>query len=195
MVTVLSEAVLLKAVRTIRGGGVIAYPTEYCYGLGCDPDCIPAIRRILEIKRRDRGQGLVLIAADIKQLMPWIDLTDRSVRERVQAAWPGPVTWVVPSKPRASRWLRGGHDTQAVRVTAHPLAARLCRLAQMPLVSTSANRSGRPELRTEYAVRRGLANIDYVVPGEVGDLPEPTIICDAKTGETIRGTIRRLKRN
>ncbi len=195
MVTVLSEAVLLEAVRTIRGGGVIAYPTEYCYGLGCDPDCIPAIRRILDIKRRDRGQGLVLIAADIKQLTPWVDLTERSVRERVQATWPGPITWVVPSKPRASPWLRGGHDTQAVRVTAHPLAAALCRYAQMPLVSTSANRSGQPELRTEYQVRRGLANIDFVVPGAVGDLTGPTIIRDATTGDVIREAIRPGKRD
>ena len=195
MATVSSEAVLLEAVRAIRSGGVIAYPTEYCYGLGCDPDCIPAIRRILDIKRRDRGQGLVLIAADINQLKPWVDLTDRSVRERVQATWPGPVTWVVPSKSRASPWLRGGHDNQAVRVTAHPLAVALCRHAQMPLVSTSANRSGRAELCTEYAVRRGLAGIDYVVPGEVGELSGPTIIRDATTGDVIRGAGRPGKRD
>ena len=186
MARVLSEAVLREAARIIHAGGVIAYPTEYCFGLGCMPGCVPAIRRILGIKQRGRSGGLLLIAAGIDQLLPWADLSDRTIRERVQQSWPGPVTWLVPPGRRASSWLRGEHDTLAVRVTAHTQAARLCRYAGTPLVSTSANRSGRPEMRTAYAVRTRLSNIDCVVPGEVGDLSGPTQIRDARTGEVVR---------
>jgi L-threonylcarbamoyladenylate synthase len=190
MARVLSEAVLREAVRTVKGGGVIAYPTEYCYGLGCAPDCIPAIRRILDIKHRDRGQGLILVAAGIEQLLPWADLSARTVRELVQGSWPGPVTWLVPPGRRASLWLCGEHDTLGVRVTAHAQAASLCRYASMPLVSTSANRSGQAEMRSAHEVRVGLANIDYVVPGNVGNLSGPTEIRDALSGRILREPTR-----
>lgn len=186
MPRVLSERVLREAVRVIRNGGVIAYPTEYCYGLGCAPDCIPAIRRILAIKHRDRDQGLLLIAAGTDQLTPWADLSSRTVRDRIRGSWPGPVTWLVPPGRRVSSWLRGEHDSIAVRVTAHPQASALCRRAGIPLVSTSANRSGRQEMCNEFEVRSGLSDIDYIVPGEVDDLPGPTEIRDARSGEVIR---------
>lgn len=181
------DAVLRRAASTVRSGGVIAYPTEYCYGLGCDPGQIPAIQAILSLKQRPRSQGLLLIAAGIDQLKGWIDLSVPAIRKRVEGSWPGPITWLVPPGPRASSWLRGNHSSLAVRVTAHVPAARLCRYIGMPLVSTSANRSGLPELRTAESVRMVLPAVDYIVPGKVGDLGAPTAIRDAVTGKTIRG--------
>jgi L-threonylcarbamoyladenylate synthase len=183
---VASDAALGEAAQTVRNGGVITYPTEYCYGLGCDPDCVAAIRKILHIKKRSRGEGLILIAADIGQLSRWVDLSDAKMRERVLPTWPGPVTWLVPARPRVSSWLRGAHEMLAVRVTAHAIAADLCRRTQGPIVSTSANRTGQSELRSEVAVRSGLAGIDYILPGSVGSLEGPTEIRDARTGAVVR---------
>jgi L-threonylcarbamoyladenylate synthase len=178
---------LRRAVATVRGGGVIAYPTESVYGLGCDPLEQLAVERIYELKQRDAAKGLILIASDIAQLLPFMaDLPD-DVLAKLEASWPGPVTWVVPAAPAIPFWLAGGRSTLAVRVTAHPIASALCRELDMALVSTSANRSGRPPARTALAVRNQLGDgVDDILPGLVGGQAKPTEIREALTGKVLR---------
>lgn len=176
-----------SAVRVIRSGGIIAYPTEAVYGLGCDPRNEQSVRRLLALKRRPLHKGLILIAADFSQLVPFLLPLDPGDRATLAATWPGPYTWLVPARTDTPRWLRGRHDTLAVRVTAHPLAAALCRACGHPLVSTSANFSRRPPARTALAVRRQLGNaIDALLSGPTGGAAKPTAICDLRTGRQVR---------
>src|SRR5690606_38301750 len=99
--------------------------------------------------------------------------------DEILASWPGPSTWVLPARPWAPARLTGGRHTIAVRVTAHPVAAELCRQAASALVSTSANASGRPPLTRAAEVRRTLgAVLDDVLPGPLGGQPSPTRIRD-----------------
>ncbi len=178
---------LRRAVEAVRSGGVIAYPTEAVYGLGCDPLEQAAVQRIFELKVRDPGKGLILIASDIGQLMPFMGSLPPEVLAKLKASWPGPVTWVVPSAGSLPEWLSGGRSTLAVRVTAHPIAATLCRELDMALVSTSANRSGRPPARTALAVRTLFGGgVDEILPGAVGGLNKPTEIREALTGKVLR---------
>jgi len=178
---------LRRAVETVRSGGVIAYPTEAVYGLGCDPLEDSAVERILELKGRDQAKGLILIASDLSQLLPFLASLPDAVMQTLTASWPGPVTWVVPAAPTLPFWLSGGRDTLAVRVTAHPVASALCRAAGMALVSTSANRSGQSPARTALAVRAQFgAGVDCILPGAVGDLDKPTEIREALTGKVLR---------
>lgn len=180
---------LNRAARSIRSGGVVAYPTEAVFGLGCDPANETAVRRILTIKRRPEKKGLILIAADFEQLKPWLEPLSVSDLQRITLNWPGPVTWLLPAKVEAPRWLRGDHTTLAVRVTAHPIAAELCRAAGSALISTSANISNRPPLRDTITVRKQLGRwLDYIVPGKVGNLARPTEIRDFDSGEIIRSS-------
>ena len=173
-------------VRCLRAGGIIAYPTEAVFGLGCDPGNETAVRRLLALKRRPLSKGLILIAASLAQLKPFIEPLDSAARTRLEAGWPGPLTWLLPAR-RAPVWLRGRHDTLAVRVTAHPLAAELCRAWGGPLVSTSANVGGRPPARTLLALRRRLGGkVDYIVPGQVGGAVRPTEIRDLASGRIVR---------
>ena len=179
---------LHAAARVVRAGGLIAYPTEAVYGLGCDPRDERAVRRLLVLKRRSMHKGLILIAADLAQLEPFLQPLTHADRARLAATWPGPRTWLVPARPTTPCWLRGRHDTLAVRVTAHPLAAALCRACGRPLVSTSANRSGRPPAHTALAVRRQLGrDLDYLLPGPTGGAVKPTEIRDLRTGLVVRG--------
>lgn len=179
---------LHTAVRAIRSGGIIAYPTEAVYGLGCDPYHEQAVRRLLALKRRPARKGLILIAADFAQLEPFLQPLSPFDRTQLAATWPGPHTWLIPARPTTPSWLRGQHDTLAVRVTAHPLAAALCRACGYPLVSTSANLSGRPPARSALAVRRQLGRqLDYILAGLVGGAAQPTTIRDLRTGLRIRG--------
>lgn len=175
------------AARVVHAGGLIAYPTEAVYGLGCDPRNEQAVIRLLTLKRRSIRKGLILIAADFAQLEPFLQPLAPPDHARLAATWPGPQTWLIPARTTTPRWLRGRHDTLAVRVTAHPLAAALCRVCGHPLVSTSANRSGRPPARTALAVRRQLGNsLDHLLPGPTGGALKPTAIRDLRTGQMVR---------
>lgn len=175
------------AVRHLRAGGVIAYPTEAVFGIGCDPDDPDAVHRLLAIKRRPWDKGLILIAASLEQLAPYIQPLDAGSLARVQATWPGPYTWLVPADPGTPAWLTGRHSTLAVRVTAHPLAAALCRRFGRPVVSTSANRAGTPPCRDTRCVRVQLGHaLDYVLEGAVQGAGSPTPIRDVRTGVLVR---------
>ena len=178
---------LKRAVETVREGGVIAYPTEAVYGLGCDPLEESAVTRIFEIKQRDAAKGLILIAARVDQLLPFMAKLSKDVMHKLDASWPGPVTWVVPAANHVPGWLTGGRSTLAVRVTAHPVASALCSACDMALVSTSANRSGQAPARSGLMVRTSLGDtVDCIVPGAVGRLIKPTEIREALTGKILR---------
>lgn len=179
---------LRRAVGLLRNGGVIAYPTEGCYGLGCDPCNTRAVQRVLRLKGRSWRQGLILIGAHWSHVARWVDTSDTRAVARARESWPGPNTWLLPARSGVSRWLRGEHDTIAVRVTAHPLAAALCRRFNAAIVSTSANRHGRPPALTDAQARALFAGgVDLVLRGALGKLKGPTSIRDARTGETLRG--------
>ena len=181
-----ASPLLRRAGRLIRQGGVVAYPTEAVYGLGCDPGNEDALQRILAIKGRPVRAGFILIAATLDQLDGWIAPT-AAERSRLLSGTRQPVTWVVRAGPRAGRILTGGRATLAVRVTGHPVAAALCLAAKVPLVSTSANRHGRPSAHSALEVRRWLgARLDLVVPGPTGGHPRPTEIRLASTGTVLR---------
>lgn len=178
---------LRQAVRTLRAGGVVAYPTEAVYGLGCDPFNERAAMRLLAIKGRAMDRGLILIAAHPGQLAALVLPQSERIMAPVLASWPGPSTWILPAHPRVPVWITGGRDGIAVRVTAHPLAARLCEGFGAPLVSTSANTSGRPAARTALQARRALGRrVDYVLNGATGGAARPSEIRDVRDGRVLR---------
>jgi L-threonylcarbamoyladenylate synthase len=173
-----------RAAQVIRAGGIIAYPTEAVYGLGCDPRDHDAVRKILSLKQRPERAGLILIAADIGQLDGWI--TSQPDFDRAMEP-DAVVTWVVNAGPATPEWISGGRDTVAVRITRHPIAAALCLAADMPIVSTSANRRGRPPASSALQVHCGFGStIDYVLPGPTGKRLQPSEIRDARTGAILR---------
>lgn len=176
-----------KAARIIRAGGIVAYPTEAVFGLGCDPFNLDAVWHLIGLKRRAIDRGLILIASDLEQLLPFIGSMDKKTEDKILATWPGPVTWLLPAQPSVSPLLRGRHDTIAVRVTAHPLAASLCDTLGHALVSTSANIAAHRPARKPFEVRRKFGDtIDYLLPGRTGERQQPSAIRDALTDKIIR---------
>ena len=176
-----------RAAQVVRTGGVVAYPTESVFGLGCDPSNEAAVRRILAIKRRPEEKGLILIAANLEQLTPFLAPLTAELLARVEPTWPGPVTWTLPARPETPRWLRGEHDTLAVRVTAHALTRALCEAADMALVSTSANYAGHEPARDGDSVVRELGDaVDLLLDGPTDGRAQPTEIRDGKDGTILR---------
>lgn len=172
--------------QAIHTGGIIAYPTESVYGLGCDPNDSETVARLLILKRRPSGKGMILIASCLEQLEPYIQLTTNLLK-KIKPTWPGPVTWIVPALPNIPPYLARKDNTIAVRVTKHPVAAALCTVMGHALVSTSANISGHLPARTPLQVRNIFHNeIDTIIHGATGNKKNPTEIRDAKTGKIIR---------
>jgi L-threonylcarbamoyladenylate synthase len=170
----------------LKRGGLIAYPTESCYGLGCDPRNPRALKRLIRLKGRGATKGLLLIADHFKRLQPFVTPLPAVERARMQKSWPGPVTWVVPASSACPPLLTGGRPTIAVRVTAHPGAARLCRSLGMALVSTSANKSGRRPAKTAAECRRIFGARVRVIAGRIGTRKRPSTLIDLATGTLLR---------
>lgn len=167
-------------------GGVIAYPTEAVFGLGCLPLNDQAVERLLKIKQRPVSKGLILVAATIKQLESYVDFSEIKNLQTIVDSWPGSVTWVIPAKSTVPAWLTGEHDTLAVRVSAHSIVNALCSELG-PIVSTSANPSSANPAKTNQQVRSYFgAQVDYVIPANITNLMKPTEIRDGLTGNIIR---------
>ena len=180
---------IAEVVAALRRGGVVAYPTEAVWGLGCDPRDETATLRLLVLKQREVDKGLILIAADEAQLAPSIDMDalDAAQRATVRASWPGPHTWVMPAAADAPAWITGGRDSIAVRISAHPVVTALCEGFGGALVSTSANRGGEPPAYTRGELDPLLDDaIDGIVAGETGGLAQPTPIRVALDGSVLR---------
>lgn len=176
-----------EAVRIIAAGGIIAYPTETLYGLGCDPFNGETVLRLLALKQRNIELGLILIASHFGQLEPLLLPLDPAVRKRTASPEATPVTWVLPCRPDIPVWLRGRHSSLAVRITTHPLAVALCETWDGPLVSTSANVHGRRPATTPLMIRLAFNNrLDYILHGATGAGCRPSEIRDGLTGAILR---------
>ena len=176
-----------QAVNALREGGIISYPTEGVFGLGCDPFNETAVKRLLKIKGRKVEKGLLLIASSWNQAKGLIKTKSslRVVDEVSQSK--SPITWVFSTTKKTPCWICGKFDTVAIRVTKHPIAKELCQKFGGPIVSTSANLVGKAPAKNTKQVREQFsAIIDFTVSGRVGALKKTTQIRDANTNKVIR---------
>jgi len=175
---------IAKAADTLLGGGLIAYPTEGVFGLGCMPDDNSALLQLLTLKQRDAGKGLILIASRKEQFDDWIAPDGSSIPKPDAAR---PTTWIAPAQSRVSPLVRGNHSGLAVRLTTHPVAMAICDAVESPIVSTSANIAGQPAARNRFVLRRHFGtSVDYIVPGDCGPTAGPSEIRDLATGRVLR---------
>lgn len=177
-----------EAINILRTGGIIAYPTEAVYGLGSDPFNETAVHRLLAIKQRSVTKGLILLAHSWATISYLTLPIPKDKLSKALATWPGPTTWIFPANLNVvPAWIRGVHNSLAIRITAHPIAKSLCELFAAPIVSTSANIEGQVPARSYQEVQQIFDDkIDYIVEGKIGDLKKPTPIYDVLTGEILR---------
>ena len=173
-----------ELIAPLQQGGVIAYPTEAVFGLGCDPLNEAAVMHLLDLKQRSVDKGLILIAADFSQVSPFL----QPISPQQQAfTLPSDTTWIFPAKDDAPKWLTGRFNSLAIRISQHEPVRQLCQQFASALVSTSANLSGEPPAKTTVEV---VAQFDQRLAGifdaPVGNLAKPTQIRDSLTGEVIR---------
>jgi len=176
-----------EALAVLTAGGVIAYPTESVYGLGCRADREHPVERILQLKERSRERGLIVLIDRLDTLGDWVDLTPE-LEKRALEAWPGPVTWLVPASPRCPQWLNGGGPSLAVRMPEHATCRELCRELGNPLVSTSANPPGKPGARSPEEIREYFSEPppELIFESPLGGRDTPSEIRDLLTGNKVR---------
>lgn len=183
----MNRFILKKAASALRSGGVIAYPTEAVFGLGCDPMDENAALKLLALKNRPLHKGLILVAANFAQLEPYLATLSPQLFDKVMQSWPGPINWLLPANLASPKYLRGKFQLQAVRVSNHSAVQYLCEEFGGAIVSTSANVSRRPAATTAIQTRAYFTNqLDYVVNGLVGDNKTPCEIRNGLTDSIIR---------
>ncbi|MEE8057220.1 MAG: Sua5/YciO/YrdC/YwlC family protein [Pseudomonadales bacterium] len=173
--------------RRLQAGGVIAYPTEAVWGIGCDPNNGMAVNKLLAIKGRDVSKGLILVAASIDQFADYLEGLERLLRAKLEHSWPGPITWLVPDNGFAPKWIVGSNSCVALRVSAHKPVVDLCRSFGGPIVSTSANHSDRPPLRWPWQLQQRLLGLDFCLHGSLGVASKPSEIRDLISDKVLRG--------
>lgn len=170
-------------------GGVVAYPTEAVFGLGCDPNHRQAVQRILKIKGRPQRKGLIIVADHFDRLTPFIAPLTTLQIQQMQASWGNPQkphTWIVPAAKHCPKWITGRHRSIAVRVSSHPFTAKLCQAAGIALVSTSANRSGCQAAKTDKKCRQLFGGQVRVLSGKTAGAKRPSTIQDLISGRILR---------
>ena len=167
---------VLAAAQVLRGGGVVAFPTDTVFGLAARADLPAAVRRISELKGRSPRQPLILMAAGLEELDPFCEL-GTTARELAGRFWPGPLTLILPARPPGLAL--GGEGTVGVRIPSHQLALELLAAAG-PLATTSANRHGRPPVRDAAAAISEIPGLAGALsaPAEVPPGSEPSSILD-----------------
>lgn len=170
----------------LHSGDVIAYPTEGVWGLGCLPENESATMRILTLKNRSWEKGLILLGSSLKQLQPYVLLSDHECEVLESTIGQG-VTYLVEKSEKVPAWISGTHHKVAVRLTNHITVRGICESVSQPIVSTSANIAGRPAAKTRMQLLSSFGQqIDYIVPGQLGGRHGASEIIDLESGNVIR---------
>jgi len=181
------DELIEQAVQIIKDGGVIAYPTEGVFGLGCDPENQTAVKRILRMKQREMTQGLILVASSTDQVLPVTTMDPIALVQMTSVTWPGATTWVLPATDKIPAWVKGDHQGVAVRVTSHPVAYAITQQLGRPIISTSANPHHMPPATNAEQVQGYFPeHIDLIIPGQVDKNLGPSEIRDSLSGKILR---------
>ena len=180
---------IVHAVRVLRSGGLVVFPTETVYGLGADAENVGAVERIFEVKGRPATHPLIVHIGDSEQVRDWADGLLEPARLLAERFWPGPLTLVLRRSNRVPLAVTGGLETVAVRVPDHPVALALLQAFGGGVAAPSANRFGSVSPTCARHVREDLGTclrtaVDFVLDGGSCNVGVESTIVDC-TGERV----------
>lgn len=175
---------LAQAAEFIRRGEVVAYPTETVYGLGVNPFEQDALARLFQLKGRPAGKPVLLIVAEVEQLLGVVHRISPDARACMAAFWPGPLSLLFPAAPTVPASLTGDSNRVCVRQPGLEAARALCRLAGAPITSTSANRAGEPPATSPDML--DVPGVAAVLDGGVIEERPPSTVFDPEARRILR---------
>ncbi|MCM1448848.1 MAG: L-threonylcarbamoyladenylate synthase [Clostridiales bacterium] len=159
-----------KALEVLRRGGVILYPTDTVWGIGCDATCSEAVKRIYEIKQRSDSKAMIVLMQDVDDLWRYVDTVPEVALELIEATV-RPLTIVYDHGINLAPELLAADGSVGIRITRERVSATLCRRLRRPLVSTSANISGQPAAALFHEIDETiLKSVDYVMTSRRDDM-------------------------
>ena len=157
---------LKKGAEIIKGGNLVAFPTETVYGLGANGLDNKAVKKIFEAKGRPQDNPLILHISHIEEVKPLVDFISQDVEKLMEAFWPGPLTIILKRSNLVPDIITGGLDTVAIRMPNNPIALKLIELCQLPVAAPSANTSGKPSPTQASHVSQDLyGKVDLIIDG------------------------------
>ncbi|MGB0941897.1 MAG: L-threonylcarbamoyladenylate synthase [Marinomonas sp.] len=173
--------------HVLQQGGIIAYPTEAVWGLGCNPHNQAAVIKLLDIKSRPMHKGMILVAGNKTHLAPWLAQLNPELQTKLTARYPSPTSWIVPDQGIAPTWVRGEHQSIALRLSPHEGVQAICQAFNACIVSTSANPAGLdPALSLEEVMVYFRDKIDAIFDVPLGQSKQPSQIKSLLDDQVIR---------
>ena len=175
-----------EAVKFLNKGELIGYPTEAVYGLGCDPWNKESVNKISKLKGRSPDKPFLMVISSKDQLEDLVDVS--SLTDKVWMSWPGHTTWLIKAKDSVPSWMKDKQTGKVgIRMSEHPVVVDLCNLFKKPLISTSANISGKSEIKDPSVFKKTfMTEIKYLVDGHIGNYQKTSIIIDMESEQKIR---------
>jgi L-threonylcarbamoyladenylate synthase len=185
-----------RAAAVIRGGGIIAFPTETYYGLGVDPFNIDGLESLFKLKQRSLSKAILLIIDNLSQLDRLITSFPEPYQALIDSHWPGALTLIFPALSSLPELLTGGSGTIGIRMSSNEIATRICKSSGTPISATSANISGEPPAASvEEVVRYFGDKIDLIIDGGKAAAPQCSTIAAIQGGRirVVRSGMIRIK--
>ncbi len=159
-----NDEYIKEAVGILRGGGVILYPTDTIWGLGCDATNEKAVERIFEIKRRPTSKSLIVLLGDVAKLSLYVDDMPDVAWDLIECATE-PLTVIYEKGKNLAPNVVNDDGSVGIRITGEEVSKMLCNRLGRPLVSTSANISGEPSATIFTQISEDIKQaVDYIVP-------------------------------
>ncbi len=184
------ERIVRMAAEFVKKGKIIVYPTETCYGLGCDATNEEACEKIFEIKRRKKEKQLPIIVADLKMAKRYAYFSKDALK-LAKAFWPGPLTLVLPKKKSIPTIV--AREKVALRVSSCKIACLISKKSNLPIVATSANISGGKNPYTIKEVLKQGIKADLIIDAGKLKKVKPSTIFDVERRKVIREGPIKLK--
>lgn len=185
-----SKSDIEKAISILKEGGIVIYPTDTAFGIGCRIDDKKAIERLFRIRKRPRSQPTPVLVDTVKMVQEYLEPISQEVIDKlVEPYWPGALTIVLPCKTgRVPKSVRGGGNTLGVRIPNHPITRSIISGVGVPILGPSANFHGeKTPCKLEDLDRELVSQVDYVVKGECSLKQSSTVIdCSQKPWRIIR---------
>jgi L-threonylcarbamoyladenylate synthase len=177
------DEIVSRAAEIVKSGGIVVYPTDTSYGLGCDPRILEALERLVAVKRRDRRLGVPLLFNDLRQCEKYHEFGSLEL-VIARLFWPGMLTLVVEARPDVPEHITAGRSTIAIRVPNHDIPRGIAQKIGGPLVGTSANRSGGPSpFNVAVAIDQLGEEVDLYIDGGPSQSVENSTIIGVEHSE------------